>query len=218
MINFGGTQANKKAAQQVEKWVRKQLLAGVLVKDPLLQVIAKEVRCGEPDCVPIETLVILVSSLPSDEEGGRSWRWTGKILKPVAEVEQRDVLLLDLPLNMQDESVEEEEDIEKDEAPDEEAPAMAGAGAEPQAAAAQGEATPALKAVGAAGSVSVGVNTALRPGKTGARSVFRLNAADPEQLKQEQREAHKKGVRPRGCPCCDPDNLDNIIDNFMFHM
>jgi hypothetical protein len=28
---------------------------------------------------------------------------------------------------------------------------------------------------------------------------------------------HKKdGTRPRGCPCCDPDNLDNIIDTMMF--
>jgi hypothetical protein len=28
---------------------------------------------------------------------------------------------------------------------------------------------------------------------------------------------HKKGgTRPRGCPCCDPDNLDNIIDSMMF--
>ena len=25
----------------------------------------------------------------------------------------------------------------------------------------------------------------------------------------------KGGTRPRGCPCCDPDNIDNIIDNFM---
>lgn len=28
---------------------------------------------------------------------------------------------------------------------------------------------------------------------------------------------HKKGgTRPRGCPCCDPDNLDNIVDSLMF--
>ena len=28
---------------------------------------------------------------------------------------------------------------------------------------------------------------------------------------------HKKGgTRPRGCPCCDPDNLDNIIDSMLF--
>ena len=23
---------------------------------------------------------------------------------------------------------------------------------------------------------------------------------------------HDKGVRPRGCPCCDPDNIDNLLD------
>lgn len=27
---------------------------------------------------------------------------------------------------------------------------------------------------------------------------------------------HKKGTRPRGCPCCDPDNIDNIVDNLFF--
>lgn len=27
-----------------------------------------------------------------------------------------------------------------------------------------------------------------------------------------QRSKHQEGSRPRGCPCCDPDNLDNIID------
>ena len=26
----------------------------------------------------------------------------------------------------------------------------------------------------------------------------------------------KGGTRPRGCPCCDPDNMDNIIDNIMY--
>ncbi len=27
---------------------------------------------------------------------------------------------------------------------------------------------------------------------------------------------HNKGVRQRGCPCCDPDNLDNIVDKILF--
>ena len=27
---------------------------------------------------------------------------------------------------------------------------------------------------------------------------------------------HKKGTRPRGCPCCDPGNVDNIIDKMIF--
>jgi hypothetical protein len=29
---------------------------------------------------------------------------------------------------------------------------------------------------------------------------------------------HEKGsgVRPRGCPCCDPDNVDNIVDKLLF--
>ncbi len=27
---------------------------------------------------------------------------------------------------------------------------------------------------------------------------------------------HNKGVRQRGCPCCDPDNVDNIVDKLLF--
>lgn len=27
---------------------------------------------------------------------------------------------------------------------------------------------------------------------------------------------HKKGTRPRGCPCCDPSNIDNILDKMIF--
>jgi len=27
---------------------------------------------------------------------------------------------------------------------------------------------------------------------------------------------HSKGVRPRGCPCCDPDNMENIVDRLLF--
>ena len=27
---------------------------------------------------------------------------------------------------------------------------------------------------------------------------------------------HKKGTRPRGCPCCDPDNIDNVVDKLFF--
>ena len=27
---------------------------------------------------------------------------------------------------------------------------------------------------------------------------------------------HNKGTRPRGCPCCDPDNIDNIVDKMLF--
>jgi hypothetical protein len=29
-------------------------------------------------------------------------------------------------------------------------------------------------------------------------------------------ERHSKGTRQRGCPCCDPDNIDNIIDRMMY--
>ena len=27
---------------------------------------------------------------------------------------------------------------------------------------------------------------------------------------------HQKGTRARGCPCCDPDNIDNTVDKILF--
>lgn len=173
-------------------------------------------RCNEPDCVPIETLLILVSSLPSATAGGKSWRWTGKILKPIAEVEQEDVLQLELPVSMEvkeedegEEGQEEEEAAGQDAAPavaadQENATAVPpeqvqGQGQEQgqeqgheraqELEQAQDQAPPAAKAAAAAGprtgpGVGLGgVNTALRPGKTAPKSVFRLNAVDAEEQK-----------------------------------
>jgi hypothetical protein len=31
----------------------------------------------------------------------------------------------------------------------------------------------------------------------------------------KEREKHARGVRRRGCPCCDPDDPDNVIDMMM---
>lgn len=40
-------------------------------------------------------------------------------------------------------------------------------------------------------------------------SSFRSNTADGLPKR------HNKGTRPRGCPCCDPDNIDNIIEKML---
>jgi len=32
---------------------------------------------------------------------------------------------------------------------------------------------------------------------------------------EEPRARHDKVVRIRGCPCCDPDNMENIIDKIL---
>ena len=46
------------------------------------------------------------------------------------------------------------------------------------------------------------------------RNQFPLISSTTVAVGPQQR--HKKGSRPRGCPCCDPNNIDNIIDRMIF--
>jgi len=85
MLGGFGVQLNKKnqsSQSRVESWVKKRL------QNQDLNVIAREVQCNEPDCVPIETMLAIVSD---------NLRWVGKVLKPIAEVTEDDILNLDGP-------------------------------------------------------------------------------------------------------------------------
>jgi len=54
--------------------------------------------------------------------------------------------------------------------------------------------------------------------------IAKLNENIAKELQGDKLESgppirHKKGgVRQRGCPCCDPENLDNIIDSLMMKL
>ena len=80
--------------RRVLAWVQKRLSTGLLLEDAGLQSLATEVACNLPDCVPIETLVILIGS---STDQGKGWRWTDKILKPIDEVVEADVMQMELP-------------------------------------------------------------------------------------------------------------------------
>lgn len=41
-----------------------------------------------------------------------------------------------------------------------------------------------------------------------------LLVADTNVFSTQSR--HSKGTRQRGCPCCDPDNIDNVVDRLLF--
>ena len=83
MLNFAGSSnasSNAQAQRRVARWVREDVrFQPVLTSDPMVQVMVSEVACTDEGCVPLETLVIIVS---------RDARWLGKLLVPVAEVTQ----------------------------------------------------------------------------------------------------------------------------------
>ncbi len=54
----------------------------------LTQIMVTELQCYDPDCVPVETLVII---LGNESFGDKSDRWSNKILKPLVEVSKNDV-------------------------------------------------------------------------------------------------------------------------------
>ena len=54
-----------------------------------------------------------------------------------------------------------------------------------------------------------------RGGKTAPKSVFSINPGATSAKTDDDVPAKHKGIRPRGCPCCDPEELDNILDAMM---
>jgi hypothetical protein len=89
-INFGSSAKKSKASERstISKITKKieQLLPADGNDD--MQIMVTEIQCFDPDCVPIETLVIIL---------GNSARWTQKILKPMADVTDSDILELKIP-------------------------------------------------------------------------------------------------------------------------
>lgn len=69
------------------------------------------------------------------------------------------------------------------------------------------------------GSVAVAFSSS---GSIQAKTVNIINKTAPQLLISSSdalsgiTKRHKKGSRPRGCPCCDPDSIDNIVDKMIF--
>jgi hypothetical protein len=47
-------------------------------------------------------------------------------------------------------------------------------------------------------------------------SIKTISIDDTNDRKKKNKPRHEKEERRRGCPCCDPDNLNNLIDRMMF--
>lgn len=254
--------AEKKTASAEEQAKRTTVIGWVCqklrttFKEQLLNasyIDAMEVICNEPDCAPIEVLIILgFPEFSVDGYRAQPNKWAGKILKPLADVTQEDVMTLEIPirclnvaLSNIDKALEEalrlldgadSLDLANDlktlllnavEAIDEKLPQPPS-----QAMIIDDDVTPVrMSSTVNPASISVAASvsskaTPTAPQAASAPSVPPLassvkKAGDFIVVKdgQERKSAaprHEKGTRPRGCPCCDPDNLDNIIDKMLF--
>ena len=64
-----------------------------------IHIMVSEINCTQPDCVPIETVIIIMSELKSENAlSSKPKRWIGKVLKPVTQVTQEDIITLEFPL------------------------------------------------------------------------------------------------------------------------
>jgi len=204
---------NRKAVAQVTEWVRARLEIG-RKKIENIQIFVAETECREVGCVPLEVLVILI---------GPTQRWPGKILKPIVEVTKDDVDGLDFP-----DSVEEW-------IPDVAPPPIEEVQVSAPATVVQMRPTVGVSSESSlmptataydpsSSSISSSSDSGNREPTAGmsvASSAVRpprppavVQAADGETGPRARHE--KGGVRARGCPCCDPDNIENIIDKILF--
>jgi hypothetical protein len=212
-MNFASKtkQSGNKYVARVVHWLA-DAIGDLKHADESISTMAMEVQCGEPGCVPIETMIALLSAilLPS----GKCWRWTGKILKPIAEVTEEDVRCLPLPTTICEESaagVDKVSELRMSPLDLDDLTLSSAMKSHSETESLSSSSTMETSAVVAQSLNSGGsVKLASKPSFTPA-------FVDESDRRATLKEKHKAGVRARGCPCCDPDNLDNVLDSLLFN-
>lgn len=234
--------------KQITRWIQERLNSiphQFLGSD--VQVMVSEIECNAPDCVPVETLAVLV---------GDKSKWVGKILKPLSEVILADIEELDFP-SVKERSSDADLGSEigaelrerlrgiseastrlktleylkdllsdiMDETLDEVKPSSRKDSTNSSSSADHSQTDFALDTVISTPSIVSTPSLAnppitrvvMRPNNSmsgGSTSEERTRVKFENPLNSKPR--HQKGVRPRGCPCCDPSNIDNIVDKLLF--
>ena len=177
-----------------------------------IQIMVNEVECRDEGCVPIEVLIILI---------GPNNRWIGKILKPMVDVTPEDIYALELPDNLESDKVPVATDYSLDSrllSPIDNSLSSSYDKTESRLSP-QDDGTTTFIQMRKIDSHNTSSLTPSAPA---------LNTDTPTTIKQSRpptyneidiiaKPRHNKGSRPRGCPCCDPDNIDNIIDQIIFN-
>jgi hypothetical protein len=236
------------------------------------QIMINEVKCNDPTCVPIETLVIIFlnDSTYIKDYFQPPHRSSEKILKPLIEVTEDDLNNLEIPfqfldqefyqsitsirtnvlnvlnsskgnepkqnekklflqqmtknynnekeldnllrennsqLKLQEMEFKRKEDEDRKRRIEE----------------AKNEIT-VVKMKSSSGSFTAGTSAAVPISNPTPKTVLpplssssmMMMGVNPPSLSNDRKPRHEKDGRMRGCPCCDPDNLDNKIDKMMF--
>ena len=197
----------------VEKWVKRRgekLFRSV----PSTQVIVMEVACKDPNCAPIDTVIILknddivvrpeagsisdMALAKGDNYGVLPGKWTGKVPKRCIEVTEEDIELLLIPESLTKEGLENARILE--------AELLA---SWKKAGAADAKGPDLSKMVEEKDDDGDMVEVTVDDGWLGRRTVRVRRARVPPP--QEDDPKHRKGKGPTGCPCCDPDMFDLLM-------
>jgi hypothetical protein len=240
-FNLLQSKSNKAHVERITTWIQAamaKISSSVSDSNNDWNIMVTEIQCNDPSCVPIETLVVII--------GSKSQKYSNKILKPIPEVVESDVEEVMIAwefyrLSSQDREYESlgmaselaevkamiakhlndiedkerkvkylsaidqliqremENVIESD--MDDELPELVDGAEESNTDAQDITIVPMMSKSSVAAAASS--NPIAKP------SPVPLRTAPPVR--------HEKGQRgPRGCPCCDPDNIENITDRMLF--
>ena len=193
-----------------------------LKKDNNINITIKEIECFQPNCAPIEVLIILITE---------SEKWAGKILKPLIEVTIDDIIDVDIPQSMCKSKVPTwvkelatEFKVKSIELSDNEYRdsitylkdfldvSYRNSKEELQVSTKEDDISKMNETTITNNNI---VSVQMVPKETIAEKVIppppvRLKTVSANSFDAPIR--HNKGVRPRGCPCCDPDAADILLN------
>lgn len=205
-----GVRVNNALTKSITSWI---VIASGGV-DPA-SVIVKEVQCQDENCVPVETLIIIFSSTSSD------CLFKGKIFKPMSEVLQSDVTELNIKEEIElsaretnwkslvtnlSEHINQLPTFEDKQKCLNELHEFIRSTREQH-----GLEAPMQKP--AVESIEVKMKPRV---KVAELQVKTERPPIVVESSEDMTVRHKKGTRARGCPCCDPDNIENQVDQYLF--
>lgn len=224
MLNFAsktkgdgsGGRRSAESQRRVENWVKER---GALLfrTDVNVQLMVMEVACNDPNCAPIDTVIILTSSSvesdmkemglssmekdKADKAAVESGKWIRKVPKRTIEVTEEDIELLFIPESLS------KEGLEKMNAAEEEHEAARIRADEDK----ESTLSIAEKKIADDGDSKNDdmVEVVVDDGWLGRRTMMVRRARVPPPREDEPK--HRKGGGPTGCPCCDPDMFDLLM-------
>ena len=195
--------------------------------------MVKEVQCKDVNCVPIETLIILINVT-----NGLT-KYKGKVLKPLIEVLEQDIADLEIKEVIRMDELESEFlrlqssvsafltqprlSVKEKEAFSNRLISGVSKFSSPSAEPSSSRLVVMRLKKAAGEGQREHLSSSTFPGDKTSQSVPEVLSRGPvlKQVTADEDEEtslrHKKGgTRPRACPCCDPDNIDNIVDRMLF--